>query len=977
MAGPKPQDVYQGYNASPSGIADTDSPAGRGPRFEVQANPNDFGANVGQALEQAGKTGEQLGDEASDLATHFAQMYADSSARDGVTNASKELSDAELAFRQNKGNNSVNAYKTFQDSVSQIQEKYANSMPNLAAQNKFKDDFSHEASSAIFRSGAYVADQAESAQLTSLKSSIDNNANQFALNANNPTASTYIDKIRNDTADLADHQGITDPSAIAGMSAKHIGTAISGAINSNIRTSPDLAQSIANKYLNGSYQAVGVDKDGNQVVTNVPYVDAQQRTEITNAMQQEFVRQQNQTIQDAKEYAVTGDNYNKAAVVGSMQRAGRSQDDIDAMTHHLDNMQTSFGAEQARYDLNQAYKNDEALAYAGKSPVGVYDPATVQKAFRKDPDKAQDFLNQVNQLHQVAGFVGGMPTRTPAQNQAALDAFAPHGMSIADSIHQQESGGKANAPANGVSVGGWQITPGTFAQYAKPGEDINNPKDNEAVGHRIIDDLSSKFNGDPARIAVGYFSGAGNVAPAGSPTPWINNTSDKNGKSVSSYVADVTGRMSGSQNFGEQSNLYGKMQKAAQDYYKQLGDDPAGMITSNDTKLSNQFQDAVQDTKNPQKMVNYVNAVAARQEALQVPEVNRSVLPKAYAAAIQNDLTANPEQAPDKLAKMARNYGNTWPQVYKSLGLTFQQQTQAHTAEDPMMAQYGAMDAKLGSDDLTKGKTDEFIMGGKENLTAMKDAVTSNTDLQSFMLSMRRSGASPQYLQQIQDQAEHMSMAIKFYDPAAGSIKDATNKAVAAMTHGYGYLPSGDRVPLNRIDSISTNTQFYQQHIGDLVSPQQYVPPTYASREHYIQDLQTSSSFLTDEANQRLLMIDNHGLPVLGLDGKQISVGFNDAAMRKPVVRPPDLTVQPNQYLGRGEIPVKGSLADKAPSFSEIPGIAESAGKKVASGVENLAAKAKERESQGGLAATPNQYLGRGEIPVKGSLADIINEAIK
>jgi hypothetical protein len=87
--------------------------------------------------------------------------------------------------------------------------------------------------------------------------------------------------------------------------------------------------------------------------------------------------------------------------------------------------------------------------------------------------------------------------------------------------------------------------------------------------------------------------------------------------------------------------------------------------------------------------------------------------------------------------------------------------------------------------------------------------------------------------------------------------------------------------------------------------------------------------------------------------------------------------VQPNQYLGRGEIPVKGSLADKAPSFSEIPGIAESAGKKVASGVENLAAKAKERESQGGLAATPNQYLGRGEIPVKGSLADIINEAIK
>ena len=85
MAGPKPQDVYQGYNASPSGIADTDSPAGRGPRFEVQANPSDFGANVGQALEQAGKTGEQLGDQASNIATHYAEMASQAHADDIIS----------------------------------------------------------------------------------------------------------------------------------------------------------------------------------------------------------------------------------------------------------------------------------------------------------------------------------------------------------------------------------------------------------------------------------------------------------------------------------------------------------------------------------------------------------------------------------------------------------------------------------------------------------------------------------------------------------------------------------------------------------------------------------------------------------------------------------------------------------------------------------------------------------------------------
>jgi hypothetical protein len=119
-------------------------------------------------------------------------------------------------------------------------------------------------------------------------------------------------------------------------------------------------------------------------------------------------------------------------------------------------------------------------------------------------------------------------------------------INVGDAIRAQESSGNANAPTsvNGA-VGVSQILPATFKQYAKPGEDINNAADNKAVGQRIIDDLSQKYGGDPARVAVGYFSGPGNVAPVGSPTPWINDVKDGNGKSVSSYVADVTKRMNG------------------------------------------------------------------------------------------------------------------------------------------------------------------------------------------------------------------------------------------------------------------------------------------------------------------------------------------------------------------------------------------------------------------------------------------------
>lgn len=115
---------------------------------------------------------------------------------------------------------------------------------------------------------------------------------------------------------------------------------------------------------------------------------------------------------------------------------------------------------------------------------------------------------------------------------------------VSSAILGQESGNNPNSPTSvDGAVGAAQITPATFAQYAQPGEDINNPDDNIAVHNRIIADLSQKAGGDPARIAVGYFSGPGNIAPPNSPTPWKADHKDGNGKSVSSYVSDVLGRI--------------------------------------------------------------------------------------------------------------------------------------------------------------------------------------------------------------------------------------------------------------------------------------------------------------------------------------------------------------------------------------------------------------------------------------------------
>lgn len=138
------------------------------------------------------------------------------------------------------------------------------------------------------------------------------------------------------------------------------------------------------------------------------------------------------------------------------------------------------------------------------------------------------------------------PTAPDAGQAPTVAGEKPDALRVAAAIHAQESGGSATAATSVAGArGGWQIMPATFARYAREGEKIDDPADNATVGQRIVGDLYDKTGGDPARIAVGYFSGEGNISAPGSATPWINDVKDATGKSVSSYVEDVVGRLGG------------------------------------------------------------------------------------------------------------------------------------------------------------------------------------------------------------------------------------------------------------------------------------------------------------------------------------------------------------------------------------------------------------------------------------------------
>ena len=84
--------------------------------------------------------------------------------------------------------------------------------------------------------------------------------------------------------------------------------------------------------------------------------------------------------------------------------------------------------------------------------------------------------------------------------------------------------------------------PATAKPYMLPGENLNDPATNVAIHNRIMQDYARRWPNDPARWAVAYFSGPGNVAPPGSPTPWIRNSSDGH-NTVSQYVANTAGKI--------------------------------------------------------------------------------------------------------------------------------------------------------------------------------------------------------------------------------------------------------------------------------------------------------------------------------------------------------------------------------------------------------------------------------------------------
>lgn len=199
----------------------------------------------------------------------------------------------------------------------------------------------------------------------------------------------------------------------------------------------------------------------------------------------------------------------------------------------------------------------QGLGALGSGLVSGYETgASMADRRRKRQREEEAYTDKTAGESALMKALGASPTGGPPQPQMApgqpsqpmqLPGGAPMQVaSLQNAIYGQESGfGRNPATSPKGAMGGMQVMPATFQQFARPGENISDPAANKAVGDRILASYMQKY-GDPARAAVAYFSGPGNVAPPGSPTPWKRDASDGR-VSTSQYVQQVLGRMGGGQ----------------------------------------------------------------------------------------------------------------------------------------------------------------------------------------------------------------------------------------------------------------------------------------------------------------------------------------------------------------------------------------------------------------------------------------------
>lgn len=842
------QDIYGNMGSVPNETAVNGS--GAQPN-QTRANPDEFGAQVGAGLQRVGQAGEGL-------AKEFGDIYNDSSARERTVTASQKLSDLENEYRQNRGLNAADAYKTFQQKSQQLYNESADGL-TLGAQQIFKNQFSRELAYSQKSAGMWAADQTYAAQNQSLDAGIGNNVNLMAA-ANGDTQ--RLTELSHDIHDMSIQRAHADGLPIDSanqLSSKNVGMGWDTAIRTTMKTDPDKAQELYKIASTGSFTETKTDG----TTVKIPYMDAQQQAQTASMMYEIAHRQAGEAMQGAHMDAMLGRPYDKPAIVQSLSRAGYGKDYIDAETGRLD-----------------------ALSGSAKQKQSDFTTASTGQPVRNNPFTS-DVLSQIDtQAKQI-----GVP------------------LDVAHAVAVQESGGRMNPPGSndgGKAVGIFQLHEGAAQDT---GVDRNTTEGNIKGGLTYLKQQYDKFGSWDKAIAA-YNAGPTALTNAGGDITKLPAGSQK-------YLADVnTRRRLDPQQLidradGDPQNQYqiarnltaltplsddaqtiSKTSGVAQDIMQNAFDvksqmlsprgDPAGYVmTHNDLLHGAQGEalskpnDKMQDGQT--NLAYYIKTLDGAYDSIGQPLNNRPILSKDYGQQVVSKIIGGGMGGAQKtFDTMQQQYGDNFQRVYNDLvrnGLPAQFQVMANI-DDPMMKSRLASAYSI-PDQKTSAKEDKFwqeALGGKGNQApkTMIDAAIDKPDspLTTYLTTLKASGA------QDSDIASYRGVIkrLAYENKLNGDDSDtAAKNAVSALTGKYSYGFDKARIPSTVASVVERNANNFR----DNLKADDLMVPSYAeSPENYVYSIQHAGQYITNTDETGLNLKDQSGRLVRGKDGNPIVIPF-------------------------------------------------------------------------------------------------------
>lgn len=307
-----------------------------------------------------------------------------------------------------------------------------------------------------------------------------------------------------------------------------------------------------------------------------------------------------------------------------------------------------------------------------------------------------------------------------------------------------------------------------------------------------------------------------------------------------------------------------------------LKTDPAAYVMNTHSDVAASFRTATQDSSH---FSQYVTKVTALQDQMGVPRQMQHILPQSSAQSIVNNLTANPENAPQTMRKFAQEFGDNWPSVWHDL-TTLGKLPASYQAVGTLDNQRDASLLARALSEPKNGKNLVSLVGDKESKT-ISDAVHGDQSVQNLLSSMSRSGSSIDQISGVASAITTLGYAKRFYDGDA----DAAQNAIKSFTDKYEFMSSGGaRVPKENFDTVQTNAQLTLGRITDksIAVPGIFGQPNQPSRDDYLNTLRASPTWITSPRADALWLMDSAGRIVRDPKGKPIQVPFSAPLMGEP-----------------------------------------------------------------------------------------------